>query len=329
MAQAKQADAELERVQAQFRRSSKLANDDLISSTEFETMKSEAIAAEADAELAQARVEQAQATVDERKEALSFTVITAPVDGTVGNRNAEVGMVVGPETELFTIGQLDTVRVEVVLTDRMLGYIKENQRAEIFPRDASYGLLEAPVARISPFLHPVTHSTKAEIDLANTDGTLRPGMFVTVDIFYGESEQATLVPLSALWENPSTASVGVYVTADSLLGEGVEVIDNPHGGSLTNPALFTFVPVDIVAQGRMSAAVSGLEKGDWVVTIGQDLLGEDTASARVRQVNWERVEKLQQIQREDLLDEIIRSKDTKPGDSVQMGTEPAGGKDRS
>ncbi|NIP41305.1 MAG: efflux RND transporter periplasmic adaptor subunit, partial [candidate division Zixibacteria bacterium] len=67
--------------------------------------------------------------IDERKEALSRTVVRAPVDGTVGNRNAEVGMLVTPNTRLFTLGQMDTVRVEVVLTDRMLAYIEEGQRA--------------------------------------------------------------------------------------------------------------------------------------------------------------------------------------------------------
>lgn len=66
-----------------------------------------------------ARVNQARAIVDRRKEELSRTVIRAPVDGSVGNRNAEVGMLVSPNTRIFTLGQLDSVRVEIVLTDRM------------------------------------------------------------------------------------------------------------------------------------------------------------------------------------------------------------------
>ena len=318
-AQAKQAEAELQRVQAELRRSQSLAEQDLISATEFENIQTQAIAAEADAELARARVLQAQATVDERKEALSLTVVKAPVDGTVGNRNAEVGMVVSPSTKLFTLGQLDSVRVEVVLTDRMLAYIEENQRAEVFSSNIPFGSLEAPVARISPFLHPVSHSTKAEIDFANSDGYLKPGMFVTVEIFYGESEQATLVPLSALWENPATASVGVYVSVDSLVGEPMALVDDTHGGALTNPASFRFVPVEIVARGRMNAGVRGIGPGAWVVTIGQDLLGEDTARARVRRVKWERVEQQQELQREDLLEKVIQRQEPKATDTTLIG----------
>ena len=280
-------------------------------------------------ELARARVEQAQAVVDERKEALSLTIVTAPVGGAVGSRNAEVGMVVNPNSQLFTLGQLDTVRVEIVLTDRMLSYIEEGQRSEISSPNIPFGLLEAPITRISPFLHPVSHSTRGEIDFANPDNALKPGMFVSVDVFYGESEQATLVPLSALWENPATASVGVFVSLDSVIGEGTAMIDDSPNGALTDPVAFTFAPVEIIAQGRISAAVRGLDPGTWVVSVGQDLLGEDTTRARVRPVNWEHVERLQRLQREDLLEEVIKRQDTKPVDTALIGMELSAGEARS
>jgi RND family efflux transporter MFP subunit len=323
VAQAKQAEADMQRIQAELNRSTNLAQKDLISSTEFETMQTQAIAAEAEAELARARVEQAQASVDERKEALSRTVVRAPVDGSIGNRNAEVGMLVTPNTKLFTLGQLDSIRVEVILTDRMLSYIKEDQRSEISSPSILLGSIDAPVARISPFLHPVTHSTIAEIDLVNPEGALNPGMFVSVDIFYGESEETTLVPLSSLWEKPATASVGVFVSKDSLTGEPVAVFDDPRGGSLTDPVFFEFVPVEVIAQGRMNAGVRGINPGSWIVTIGQDLLGADSAQARVRPVNWDWVEKLQQLQREDLLEDIIQRQQTGTSDTTLIGMTPA------
>ncbi len=311
-AQAKQAEAEHKRLQAELERNVSLVEKDLISPTEFEVIESQAIAAEADAELARARVDRAQATVDERQESLSLAVIRAPVNGTVGSRNAEIGMLVTPNTRLFSLGQLDSVRVEVVLTDRMLTYIKENQRAEILSPNLPFGSVEAPVARISPFLHPVAHSTTAEIDIPNPDHSLKPGMFVTADIFYGESEEATLVPLSGLWENPNSGTVGVFVCRDSLIGEPVAMLDNPSGGGLTEPHNFEFVPVDVIARGRMNAGVTGIEPGAWIVTIGQDLFAADSGQARVRPVNWEWVERLQQLQREDLLEEIIRKKQDSP-----------------
>lgn len=293
VAQLRQAEAQLKEIQAGLKRTEALAEQGLASSTELETVQTQTISAEASVELAKARVEQAQATLEEREENLSQTVIRAPISGSVGNRNAEVGMLVSGSTRLFTLGQLDNVRVEVVLTDRMLSYIEENQRTEIHAPNAPAGSLSAPLSRISPFLHPVTHSTEAEIDLANPDGYLKPGMFVPVDIYYGESEQATLVPLSALYEHPATGVTGVYVSQVSLDREPVNVgkLNGGQSVPLTDPVPFEFTAVDVVAKGRMEAGIRGVEPDKWVVTLGQNLLGGESGNARVRPVKWSRVDR--------------------------------------
>lgn len=307
VAQVKQAEARLQKVRSDLTRTQTLVEKDLASANELETIQAEFTSAEADVALAKARVEQAQATVDEFLDALAQTVVRAPVAGTVGNRNAEVGMFVSSNTRLFTLGQLDTMRVEIVLTDRMLNYIETGQRAEIQAPGLPYGSVSAALSRISPFLHPVTHSTDAEIDLANPDRKLSPGMFVTVDVFYGESEQATLVPLSALYENPATGATGIYVTDDSLAGEAVEVYEGEEERiALTAPVQFEFVPVEVIARGWTTAGIAGVESGKWIITLGQDLLGGKAGEARVRKVDWEWVERLQHLQREDLLEEVMK-----------------------
>lgn len=302
-AQLRQAEAQLKEIQAELKRVESLAEKGLTSPSELETIQTRTISAEADVELAKARVEQAQATVDEREEALSQTIIRAPVAGSIGNRNAEVGMLVSNNTRLFTLGQLDNVQIEVVLTDHMLNYIEEGQRTEIFALTS--GTLIATLSRISPFLHPVTHSTEAEIDMANPSGYLKPGMFVTVDIFYGESEQATLVPLSALYENPITGATGVYVSNAVLDREPVGKLSSDQSIAFTDPVTFEFVTVDVIAKGRMEAGIRGVNEDDWVVTLGQNLLGGESGTARVRPVRWDWVEQLQNLQRDDLMQDLI------------------------
>jgi RND family efflux transporter MFP subunit len=319
-AQARQAGARLKELQAELRRTRALAEDDLTSDAELETIETQTVSAEADLELAQARVEQARATVAEEDESLTQTVIRAPVSGVVGNRNAEVGMMVGPNTRLFTLGQLDSVRVEVILTDRMLTYIESGQRTEIRSGSLPSRVLSTPLSRISPFLHPVTHSTEAEIDLANPGHNLKSGMFVTVDIYYGESEQATLVPLSALYENPVTGGTGVYVARDTLDRIPSEPLEISSGGNLTEPVPFEFVQVDVIAKGRMSAGIGGVDQGAWVVTIGQDLFGGQPGQARVRPVPWSRVEELQNLQREDLLQEVMQKQQAVEEDTLRSGS---------
>lgn len=308
VAQSKQADARLKEARSELDRIRSLADQRMVSDAQLESAETAAVLAEADLELARARVDQARANMAEQEENLAQTVVRAPVSGSVGNRNAEVGMLVDSGTQLFTLGQLDSVYVQVVITDRMLSYIEEGQPAEILSPNHSAAPIRSTLARISPFLHPVAHSTEGEIDLANPGGTLKPGMFVTVDIFHGVSEEATIVPLSALYENPATGVTGVYVAEEEIDLEQVVTRSDEPSMSFTNPVSFEFVPVTVVARGRMEAGIRGVDPGKWVITLGQHLLDGKISEARVRPVEWEWVEKLQNLQREDLMREMIEER---------------------
>lgn len=316
IAQLKQANARMNEINNELSRTQKLADQGLTSTTDLETVQTRAISAEADVNLAEARLEQAQATVEERNESLSQTTIKAPINGTIGNRDAETGMLVSTNRRLFTLGQLDQVRVKVILTDRMLNYIFEGQRVEIANVNSAHGRMTATLSRISPFLNPVSHSTEAEIDMQNPDGDLKPGMFVTVDIFYGESENATLIPLSALYENPLNGLTGVYITEATFDNEKIVSKGGEKAVGLSDPVEFQFVPVNVVAKGRMEAGVRGIDENKWIVTIGQNLLGGENGSARVRPVKWAWVEKLQHLQRENLMENLIKNQAKNMADST-------------
>ena len=317
-AQAKQAEARLNEIKSELKRTESLAEKGLASASQLETGQSQAISAEASMELANARVDQAKANLEENESQLSETIVRAPVSGTIGNRNAEIGMLVSTNARLFTLGQLDRVKIEVVLTDRMLNYIQAGLRSEIISDILTTGTVDAPLTRISPFLNPVTHTTIGEIELENPDESLKPGMFVSVDIYYGESEHATLIPLSALYENPNTGETGVYVSKDSLglNREPISHNDSDKSMALTEPVPFTFIPVDVVARGRMEAGVSGVEAGDWVITIGQNLIGGNTGTARVHKVDWNWVEQLQNLQSQDLLKSVMEKQQTADLDTL-------------
>jgi RND family efflux transporter MFP subunit len=300
-AQLRRAEAQAKEARADYERLQTLATEAMASAAELEAGEARAESAEAEIELAQARVDQTLAVAGEAEANLARTVVRSPIAGAVGNRDVELGMLARPTTRLLTVGQLDSVQVRIILTDRMLEVIEEGQRTEILLGGAS---LSAPLSRISPFLHPVTHTTEAQIDLGNADHRLKPGMFVSVDVFYGESETATLVPLSAVYEHPILGVTGVYVAEDEMPAAPAEVLQGARTDFLTEPLAFRFVPVELLAEGRMAAAVSPVASDAWVVSLGQNLLGGEEANARVRPVDWQRVERLQTLQREDLMREL-------------------------
>src|SRR5690606_2608801 len=129
--------------------------------------------------------------------------------------------------------------------------------------------LAASITRISPFLDPITHTTRAEIHIEEHGAKLQPGMFVTVDVLYGESAQAPLVPNTAAYRHPRNGVDGVLVAA---LTEPIQDPDTAKPAATPSnleepigPVAVRFVPVDVIARGRQTSAVRGVEPGQWVV----------------------------------------------------------------
>lgn len=315
-ATAREARARVAEVEAQVTRTRKLAREELVSAMELETQEAQLAAARAGADQARARVDQARSIVEERRSALGKTLIRAPVAGHVGQRNAEVGMLADTSDVLFVLGDLGDLVVEVPLTEEMLGFIRTGQPVTLSSPSLRGPPVAATLSRISPFLEAGSFSTVGEIDVLDPQRRLSPGMFVTVDILYGQSERATLVPASALWEDPRTGARGVYVVEGAGLAEGAAaaIPEKPRG--------VKFRPVEVLAEGRATAGVTGVREGEWVVVVGQQLLSQDgEAAARVRPTTWDRVLELQGLQREDLLQSFL---DKQQRWARARGAEPPG-----
>jgi multidrug efflux pump subunit AcrA (membrane-fusion protein) len=218
-------------------------------------------------------------------------------------------MLVSPQMPLFIIGRLENMRVEVPVSQEILTRVKRGQPVEIRVGGDDGDAIDARVSRISPFLQEGSFSAEVEIDVPNQAGRLVPGMFVTVDIFYGQSDEATLVPTSALYEHPLTGERGVFVTSVDPATAKAGSADGPNGGLSEGPVDIPFRPIGVIAEGSQTLGIDGVQPGDWVVVIGQHLLsaqgGGAVPQARIRVVDWDRILVLQGLQREDLLRQFM------------------------
>jgi RND family efflux transporter MFP subunit len=297
----RQAQARYRELEVEFKRIRNLAELGLSSRLEAETLGAQLESARASEELAEAQVEEARSSIEEARWNLSRSVVRAPITGTVGRRNAEPGMQVSSGSELFTIGDLSRLRVEIVLTEGMLGDLRVGQPV-VVQTGSRAATVEARIARISPFLDTVTRTTLAEIHLPGSLSTLKPGMSVSVVVRLGESRPTSLVPVSAVVTHPATGESGVYVVS-------YEAPSAPDPGSMpgSSDSSFpvSFRPVQVIAEGPDEVGVAGVEAGDWVVIVGQDLLVEGRSAARVRPGSWERAMDLQSLRPEELLREAL------------------------
>lgn len=289
-----------------------LAEEKLVAAQELETQEAQLDALRASADEAAARVELARATVQERQSALDKTVVRAPLAGRVGDRGAEVGMQVDPSTVLFLAGDLSSLIVEVNLTEAMLARVEPGLPVVIETRGGTGAPVRADLSRISPFLAEQSFTALGEIDVDNRDGRLQPGMFTTVRILVGESRQATLIPVTALWEDSLSGQRGVFVVEETA---GLQTPPEATTDSPDERRGVSFRHVEVLAEGRGAAGVKDLGEGAWVVTVGQNLLAEELHAAdrkeegptvaRVRPVPWERVLALQELQDDDLLEGFL------------------------
>ena len=198
-------------------RSQELYDKKLLSDKEIEDAKIQFYNAEADVLSNEARLEQAQSQVETSEVDLNFTVIKSPIDGTVINRNVNVGQTVAAGMNaplLFQIARdLTKMQVECAITEADIGKLKEKQavtfKVDAFPNETFTGTVEQ--VRINPVItqNVVTYITI--ISVANPERKLLPGMTATTTIVVGEAVNVMLVPNSALRFSPPPEEINAML----------------------------------------------------------------------------------------------------------------------
>jgi multidrug efflux pump subunit AcrA (membrane-fusion protein) len=159
--------------------------------------------ARADVSVAERGLEVARANRDYVKALLAYARIESPYAGVVVKRNVNTGDLVQPATTgtrgepLFVVARIDPVRifVEVPETDAVL--VHKGARAAVRVRGLPGEDFDGTVARSSWAVDPKARTLRAEIDVRNPRGTLRPGMYAHA-VIQVEHANAWTLPASAL-----------------------------------------------------------------------------------------------------------------------------------
>jgi membrane fusion protein (multidrug efflux system) len=123
--------------------------------------------------------------------------LIAPMDGVVLRRDAEVGEIADPGSILFWVGQPRPLQVVAEINEEDIPQITPGQDV-LLSADAFPGTpLEAEVDRITPKGDPVLKTYRVYLSLPH-DTPLLIGMTVEVNIITQRSENALLVPATAL-----------------------------------------------------------------------------------------------------------------------------------
>ena len=130
---------------------------------------------------------------------LNDTVLRAPFDGSVTQKNVSVGQFVKDNTAILTIVKTSPLRLRVDIPETAAAKVRPGSEL-VFTTDALRGLeLKATVRELNPSLDAKNRSLTVEARLANPDNRLRPGMFVQVRLITDSAGDSVMVPRQAVY----------------------------------------------------------------------------------------------------------------------------------
>jgi HlyD family secretion protein len=161
---------------------------------------------QADLTAAGARQRVAEADLSRAKTMLAYADIKAPFNGVVTQRNVDTGhyvhAVTGASTEpLLMIARMEKVRVFVDVPEMEAPLVDSGDKPDsAIVRVQSLGEIgiDGKVTRTSGALDKSNRSLRVEIDLPNTNGKLRPGMYAKVDILLEQRDNVLTLPTTAI-----------------------------------------------------------------------------------------------------------------------------------
>jgi membrane fusion protein (multidrug efflux system) len=182
---------EYDKQKSEFQRFEALKEKNLISMEEFETAR---------LSLRQAELQWKQAKLN-----LDYTMVRAPINGLVGERQVRLGDRIQTSTQLFVVTNPREKVVKLFVPQDELPKCYLNQAAIISTDVLPETDFEGWVKRISPIVDPTSGTFKVTAGVKDNQNFLRPGMFVSVKLIVDVKQNALLIPKAALtYENERT-----------------------------------------------------------------------------------------------------------------------------
>jgi HlyD family secretion protein len=161
--------------------------------------------AEAGVKMAAANVAAQYATVQRLQQLTGYEHVTAPFDGVITARNVDTGDLVSADanggTPLFTLQREDILRIQVYVPQSGVIGLKPGLQARVQLPELPGRTFEGQLARISEALDAGSRTMLVEVDVPNPDGTLKPGLYVSVTFAVPRTAPAVVVPAEAVLFN--------------------------------------------------------------------------------------------------------------------------------
>jgi RND family efflux transporter MFP subunit len=134
------------------------------------------------------------------KELEGYLRVTAPFDGTITDRFVHPGILVsaGGHTPLLKLQQTGHLRLTVPVPESYVGHLVLGTVVTFRVASQPGRTYSAKIARIANALDSQNRTMMVELDAYNSDGSLAPGMYPTVEWPTSSAEPLLLVPATSV-----------------------------------------------------------------------------------------------------------------------------------
>ena len=192
--------------------------------------------AKADLDEAKAEVNVTKAELARSRVYVEYSEIKSPYDGVITKRSFHHGDFIrgadvsGERVPLLSVERTDKMRIVVQIPDRDVPFANRDDPASL-EIDALPGIkIESKIARVAESEESSSRTMRAEIDVLNTDGKLRRGMYgrATLLLVVGRANSIT-IPSAALTGKADGSRATVRVVRNGLVHILPVVIGTDNG----------------------------------------------------------------------------------------------------
>jgi HlyD family secretion protein len=198
-------------------------------------------------EVARQQVKQAELNLKIARDNLANATITAPISGTIGAINGEIGDLASQQSPFIVLANLDPMKVVINAPENLIGLFALNQSVRV---DIPSLRLTANgrVASISP-LNQQSKGYPVTVEVPNPEGKIKGNMIIQVQVASPTAKKGIVIPTNAI------------VTADNK-----QYVYIAKGDKAERKA------ISVIEQNSENALVAGINEGEKVIVKGQTML---------------------------------------------------------
>jgi membrane fusion protein (multidrug efflux system) len=206
-------------------------------------------------------LEQLQLALDEARRELSYTEVRAPIAGTVTRRLISLGDFVTVHQELFHLVDFDSIVARVYVPEKQLPRLERGQLARVSAPAQAGETFGGRIDRLAPVVDPKTGTVKVTVALPERH-SLKPGMYVDVELVTAVRDDAVRVPKRALVYDQD--QVFVYRVGEDMKVERLALVPRLEDKLYVEPAGGVAAGDRLVVAGQ-----AGLKDGVAVRIVGR------------------------------------------------------------